>query len=126
MSTTEHQIDKLPKWAQQQIRQLTQERDSAVSALFRYEDAQTPSKVWTEDIHHLLGRTTFVKNYFQCDGLTIEQAGVRLKVRGLWDEKTPISLAWGPACCDSRLGDIAFIPESYQQARLVAPENLRP
>jgi hypothetical protein len=123
VSTTE-QLLRLPKWAQEEMRSLTQQRDTAVHKLFEFEDSQTPSKVWSEDLIHVGAAPILVKHYFQTHRVEIEHAGVRLVVRGLHDNSDDMRLSWRPAgdglwSCT----DVAFIPESYQQARLVIMEK---
>jgi hypothetical protein len=123
MPTTE-QLLRLPKWAQEQIRDLTRQRDTAVRKLFEFEDNQTPSKVWSEDMLHVGSRPTLVRHYFQANDVEIEHAGVHLMVRGLHDDKSPMHLSWRPAGEGGwSYADVALIPESYQQVRLVAMEK---
>lgn len=43
-------VTKLPKWAQDHIRDLQRQRDAAVEALDRYCDDQTDSGVWTDEL----------------------------------------------------------------------------
>jgi hypothetical protein len=43
-------VTKLPGWAQRLIRDLQRQRDTAVEALHRYQDDQTESDIWTDDL----------------------------------------------------------------------------
>jgi hypothetical protein len=123
VSTTD-QLLRLPKWAQEQIRSLTQQRDTAVRKLFEFEDNQTPSKVWSEDMIYVSDAPTMVRHYFQANDVEIEHAGVHLNIRGLHDDSDAMHLSWRPTGEGHwSFGDVAFIPESYQQARLVAMEK---
>lgn len=67
-------INKLPKWAQEKIRDLERERDAAVVALNEFQDKQTPSRIWTEDIVCTGEESgpTAKRNYFQTRSLEIQ------------------------------------------------------
>jgi hypothetical protein len=120
---SEEQLARLPKWAQQEIRKLQRQRDAAVRKLNEMEDSQTPSRVWTEDIVHLADKgPQFVRQYFQAEKLEIEHAGVSLSIRGLHHGSKQINLTWNAV--SRAIGPIYFVPEAFQQARLVAPENV--
>jgi len=123
---TEEQFKRLPKYAQEYIRDLERERETALKVMRKLEDDQTPTKVWESDFESLGERKgpTEVIRYFDCDRLEIESAGVRLSIGGLWDDKE-ITLSWRPAGEGHPLGDVLFIPTSYQQAKFVALENGR-
>lgn len=124
---TPEQIAKLPKWAQRHISSLSRERVAAVEALKKATDNQTESNVWTWDFVNTgeKGGDAYVKTYFQCDRLEIEAAGVRLSIDG-WYTNEEIRLSWRPAGEGHLIGDICFIPTTYQQAKLVHPKNSRP
>jgi hypothetical protein len=113
---TPEQIAKLPKWAQRHIRQLESTTRRALKRLEENEDGQTPSGIWYEDFVFLGGENIIHRTYVQSDKLEIEHQGVRLAVTAFGDD--PINLRWGPAGSLSAMGDICFIPTSYQQARL--------
>ena len=42
-------VEKLPKWAQDYIKDLIRERENAVTILNEFQDSQTPSKVFYEE-----------------------------------------------------------------------------
>src|SRR4051812_4329362 len=54
---TKAQITKLPVWAQDYIKHLESERETAVKKLFEFNDAQTPSNVFIQD-HVCVGEGT--------------------------------------------------------------------
>jgi len=123
---TDEQLSKLPKYAQAYIQDLERHRDNILSNMRKMEDDQPKSKVWMEEFVYTgeaPGVNTIVR-YFPCDSLVIESAGVRLSIHGLWDDKE-IQLSWRPAGPGLPLGDVLFIPTSYQQAKLTSVENAR-
>jgi hypothetical protein len=67
-------VSKLPKWAQDRIRDLERERDTAVTALREAEDAQTPSRIWYDDYHCLGERQgpSSVRHYVQTRRVTFQ------------------------------------------------------
>lgn len=44
------QIEKLPKWAQERIRDLERERELSVRKLNEFVDGQTESRIWVDDL----------------------------------------------------------------------------
>jgi hypothetical protein len=52
---TNAQIEKLPQWAQQYIRRLEGERESAIKKLMEFNDEQTPTGVFIQD-HVCIGK----------------------------------------------------------------------
>lgn len=113
----DERIARLPKWAQAHITKLQRERDSADAALHKMLDEQTPSKISYQNSHDMFGAPCFV----QASKISIAHADVNLDVT-LHDEDQ-IFLSWRPAGKNFAMGDICFIPTSYQQARLVHPKN---
>ena len=89
-------------------------------------DDQTPTKVWTDDFEYIGEKPggSLIARYFQCERLVVESAGVRLRIDGLWNDEE-MRLSWGPAGSLSALGDVLFIPASYQQAILKSLEKGR-
>ena len=118
----DERVAKLPKWVRGIIQKLTRERDVAVKALNNFCDNQTKSEFYYEDCLST-GETrgpTLKKRYVQTYKIQVENAGVFLEI-GVKDES--IELKW--ANRKSGLGDVAFIPDSYQSAKLVAKEKMR-
>lgn len=113
-------ISKLPKWTQDHIASLQRQRDAAIVCLNRFEDHQTPSKVYTEELVCTGERQgpTNKRHWIQTETITCVHAGIELRV-SLYKEGW-ISLSWGT----QRMGvEVAFIPEAFQQARLQAELN---
>jgi len=46
---TKEMLEKLPKWAQERIRDLERERELSVRALNAFVDGQTESAIWVDD-----------------------------------------------------------------------------
>jgi len=116
-------LTRLPKWAQDHIKTLQRERDNAVRALNEYCDSQTPSKIYVDHNESLVeqaGAST-KRQFVQSEKVTIEHGNVLLNVATVYGQD--ISLQWSAP--NYRTLDIAFIPESYCRARLVAKEYMR-
>lgn len=119
---TDTQRAKLPKYAQEYIRNIERERACALECLRRTLDDQTPSKVKTtsfESIGEQPGPSLLTR-YFQVEGGSVEitHKGVTLTVSGFYNESNDMQLSWRTEGGLSGLA-IAFVPTAYQQARLV-------
>jgi hypothetical protein len=120
-------LSKLPKWAQEHIHNLERQRDVAIRALNESLDNQTKSPFSYEKYEctgEESGPTT--KTFFiQAYSIQVNWLGVELTV-GAHDYGNTgrgIKLQWG---MENRFGeDVAFIPSSYQSARLVSKEHMR-
>ena len=124
-------IDKLPKWAQEHISSLERERDEAVKTLARFEDSQTESQIYYEQMPSD-GRQSgpsFSRRYINgaTHGVTFNAHGVQLDVR-IHDEgprnQPSIGLSWS---ADERYlsRNVAVIPTGYQQLSIVAQANMQ-
>jgi hypothetical protein len=114
-------INKLPKWAQTYIRNIERERETAIRVLNEHIDNQTLSPIYVDD-YECTGEEqgpSIKRKYIQSNKITIEHQGVELGII-LRDES--IDIQWSSERC---LGDVAFIPASYQAARLVSKKNMR-
>jgi hypothetical protein len=129
MSTiTKEQIEKLPKWAQEHMRDLQRQRDTAVAALRKWTDSQTESPISIME-YECTGETqgpSRYDRYVHAHGLTIKWHGIRLDVR-LNDDgpqhECGIGLQWSDV--HQRSLQIAMVPKSYQSVDLIAKENMR-
>ncbi len=113
-------ITKLPKWAQDHIRNLERERDTAIRGLNEYIDNQTKSPFYFSDYlctGENAGPTSKVV-YIQTNQMTVEHAGVQLD---LLLRDGYIDMNWSG---EHRV-EVAFIPQMHQSARLVSKENMR-
>jgi hypothetical protein len=117
------EIVKLPKWAQQHIESLTRQRETAVRELNEYIDNQTPSKFYSDNLvctgEVKSGGPISKRQYHQCYTMTIEHAGIQLRVTA-FDEKE-ISLQYGSV--EYSGGDVLLIPTSYNCLKLKHPKN---
>lgn len=123
MSDAKGDVARLPKWAQEHIRNLEREREAAVNALNLVIDDQTPAAMYVEDwacTGESAGPTT-KRRYVQGRTLEIRHDGVALSIT-LRDGV--IDLQWCQVKRGSG-GDVCFQPRSYQQAYLIAKENMR-
>lgn len=128
MSTpTPEQLAKLPKWAQEYIADIERQRFVAVRALDKFKDEQTPSPFYCED-HYSTGEKQgpiFRRKYIQTDSIEVEWRGVRLTVdaNDYGNSGRGIRLQW--SLLNRGLEEIAFVPTSYQSAKLMAKEDMR-
>ena len=115
-------ISRLPKWAQQRIKDLERERETAVRALNEYVDHRTPSPFYTADLV-CTGEETGPSSkrvYIQTHHMTVVHQGVELSIL-LRDDH--IDLGW--AASENTMKHVAFVPSSYQQAKLMSKEHMR-
>jgi hypothetical protein len=117
-------FDKLSKKVQDYIRKIERERDIAVRALNEHLDNETPSEIYIEEYESTgeeIGPTLKRRN-IQGYKVSFEHAGVGLDV-SIFDDNC-IDLLWSKK---NHLlsGDVAFIPSSYQGARLVSCDKMR-
>ena len=124
---SEGDVTKLPKWAQEHIRDLERQREAAVTALNRALDAQTPGPFYYDD-NVLIGdrqgpsrkRIYFAQHEWS---ICCEHAGLILRVTARRDREEVIGLQWG--LVDWSTKDVAMVPVSHNAVRLVAQENMR-
>lgn len=118
---TSEQIAKLPKWAQEYIRQLERERAEAIRALNRYCDDQTPSAFRIHELEST-GETVGPSQktrHIQTHKMEVDWQGVELTIILRNDS---IDLQWrGSAGVTS---ECAFIPRSFQAANLKSRDYL--
>lgn len=122
MSAGQEQIARLPKWAQEHIRDLARQREAAIAQLARFTDEQTPSPIFIDEWAST-GESrgpTARRRYIQSNVVCFRHAGLRLDVALKSDS---LSLQWEPQAGASI--DAALIPESFCQARLTTKENMR-
>jgi len=118
MSEMESKIERLPKWAQDHIKDLERQRETAIETLNDALDNQTPGPFFY-DWPGLVRKRVYVQSGGRVE---CEYAGVLLRVF-VRPDINGIGLQWTTPEMSSR--DIALIPESYCAARLVAKEGMR-
>lgn len=118
---TAGQIAKLPAWARDYIRTIERQRDAAARTMHGMIDSQTPSCFSSTELLCVGEERTFTKRYFQTYKMEVLHRGVLLSVTCLDGED--MRLQWGTPeyLCDQ----VAFVPGSFQQAHIVAKENMR-
>lgn len=117
-------IKKLPKWAQEHIKNISRERDVAIRALNEFVDNQTPSSIFYDEwvcTGEEVGPST-KKKYIQYYKMSFEHAGVFLDVNLHSDDC--IDLKWSVSG-ELNCREVAMIPTSFQNVRLVSKENMR-
>lgn len=121
---TPEQIEKLPKWAQEYIKDLERERFVAVRSLNEAVDKSTPTPFYYED-SPCTGEKPGPNSkrfYVQTNWIYVEHAGVTLQII-VRPDRPEIDLSW--SAVNRAIGDVGLIPSSYQSARLVAKDNMR-
>lgn len=123
MNPTTEQIAKLPKWAQDYIKTVCRERDMAIRTLNEFQDTQTKSDFWIEDLvctGETVGPATKVR-YIQTNSIHVESEGVHVEVsafHGRIQSRHGIEVVWRSS--DRSFGHICCVPESFQQIRLLS------
>jgi hypothetical protein len=119
-------ISKLPLWAQDHIKSLEGERETAIRALNEYCDIQTPSPFYCNELESTGEEQgpTLKRRYFQGRRLHVKWGGVELQIftRDSYGREE-IELQWEPK--ERRSSEVAMIPKSHQFVTLVAKENMR-
>ncbi len=115
-------LEKLPKWAQQEIKNLSRQREVAVNALNEYVDNQTESPFYIDEMECTGERQgpSVKKRYIQGYRMNVIHEKVELKIIL---REGYIDIGWTGT--DHACQDVAFCPSSYQQARITSKENMR-
>lgn len=126
MTPTEEQIAKLPKWAQDHIKEITRERELSVRALNQYCDDSTPSPFEILDFvctGEQAGPSAKAR-YIQAHSLRVKWRGVELRIdaNDYGVSGKGIRLQWEP---DGYGKDCAMIPLSYNSVKLVCKEYMQ-
>lgn len=118
-------IKKLPAWAREELKNAERERSVAVRNLQEFLDHQTPSPFFMENYFTEPVTDKFAKVFVQGYAMVCEAHDIRLRVsmeHGSTNNDS-IVLQWEDV--SRRARDVAMIPLSYHQVRLVAKENMR-
>jgi hypothetical protein len=114
-------ISKLPKWAQERIRDLERQRIAAVEALDAFEAAHATGPVTVNQmVCDKNGGPSIRKVRFDAHWLVIEHAGVELNITLAADE---IRLGYSQAGRVS-VSAVYFQPTSFQQFKLKSKMEL--
>lgn len=124
MSTpTSEQIEKLPKWAQDHLRNLQRERDVAIRELNEWVDSQTPSAFSVSEMLCIGEQKgpSIKRRYIQGHRMEVVHAGIHLDIS--LGQESCIRLQWED---ERRLcKEVAMVPKSFNNVELIAKENLR-
>lgn len=121
-------LAKLPQWAQEAFNRLEQERYTAVRELQQWTADQTPSPISIMEMVSdgtQRGPATYTRFVHTTD-LKINWQGVELIIALRADSRMHencIKLQWGGENRGSQ--HIGFIPDSFQSAYLIHPDNMR-
>jgi len=119
---TPEQLEKLPKWAQEYIKDLDRRMIVAERTLKEYTDSQTVSKIFYDDIVCVGGGSpAILRRYVQSQNIEINHAGVGLRASIFGQES--IELSWSNEL--RGLSEVAMIPLSFGKLKLVTRENMR-
>ncbi len=115
-------IAKLPKWAQDIIKKLVRERKEAVDVLNGFCDTQTKTPFFFREMLSTGEKQglSFKEKYIQTCEINIKHCGVFFQARLGRDG---IKLSWENE--KRHMEQVAFIPQSFQQAELIAKDNMR-
>lgn len=126
---TPEQLAKLPKWAQDHIKDLERERGAAVKALNDFTDADTPAAFYVEE-HVGMGEKkgpSIKRRYIQTRAVICESQGIELRIFAsgdLYGQSRPgIELSW--SAISRGMSDVAFIPNARNSATLITKEHMR-
>lgn len=118
-------VSKLPKWAQDHIKDLQRERDIAVRALNEWTDTQTPSPIFVDELV-----STGEERGPSTKRRYIEGRRVSFNWQGVWLDvllrESAIDLQWRTPDDMCGMEDVALIPRSYMQVWLVAVQPQQP
>lgn len=120
---TPEQIAKLPKWAQEYVKDLERRVVIAERTLKKYTDTQTPSEFYIDDLLCIGNGTPQVsRKYVQTHRITAERDGVKVDLLLRLNEPG-IEVSWSTS--DRMTGEIAMIPFSFQKIKLVSKNDMR-
>ncbi len=127
---TSEMLAKLPRWAQEHINRLTFQRNDAVKALNAHLEQQAPSAIYYDRWVSTGEKASPVLKRFRvsaerivadCHGVLLTVAVKPQTESARWPG---IELRWMPT--GELMNDhVAFIPTGFQQAQLIAYENMR-
>jgi len=120
---TPEQLEKLPKWAQEYIKDLDRRMVVSERTLKEYTDTQTPAEFFIDDLVCIgEGSPKFMRKFIQTNKMSVLRDGVRVDILLRHDEKG-IEIGWS----DEQRGcrEIAMIPTSFQKIKLVQKEDIR-
>ena len=121
----QEKIQKLPKWAQEYIKDLERSVKSVKDDLEKFADDQTESNFYIQELEQLTdqdGKTenVWVRRYIQGHRMNVDFGGVRLSILlradGSGGVEDSIELSW--SAHDRIAAPANFQPMAFQQARI--------
>ena len=123
MTPTPEQIKKLPVWAQEHIKDLDRRMVLAERALNEYNDSQTPSEFYYEDYVCVGGGSPkYFRRYLQTNKVTIVHEGVQVDVL-VREHEPEIEIGWSDP--NRLVREVAMVPKSFQQIKIIHPSKIR-
>ena len=120
---TPEQIAKLPRWAQDHIKDLDRRMKTAERTLTEYTDAQTPSEFYHDDMVCVGGGSPkYIRRYVQTYKMTIERNGVQVTAL-LRQDEPGIELSFSNA--NHATAQVAIIASSFNKLTIVPSDKLR-
>ena len=108
-----YQLDKLPKWAKEHIKDLTRQRDVAVNSLNKWADEQTPASFSVDELICTEQPPKHFSRYVQGYRMKATHLGIEIDVL-LRDDCIDLSYTVE----NQMIGDVLCQPTSFQQFRL--------
>ncbi len=115
-------ISSLPKWAQERFSTIQRERDISVRELSQWNDSQTKSNFFITEYVTNGEKDGFKKRYIQTNKISIQYEGIYFEAMATDGE---ISISWSGGEEAHSGGEVAFIPVSYQRAKLTPHGKMR-
>lgn len=113
-------LAKLPKYAQEYIEDLERTLETAEETLDRYVNVNQDGQFSFGDLV-CLKETRALERKVDAIRMRVEHADIHLEVSIAHDDR--IELRWTAGPDKYGLGDVAFIPTSYQHAKLIHPSK---
>lgn len=119
---TEQQLDRLPKYAQEYIKDLERTVETAEAKLDQYVNVNNHGSFAVQELVCLTENRSLERK-IDAYRMRVEHADIHLEVSIGHDDC--IDLRWTAGSDRYGLGDVAFIPTSYQNAKLIHPRRTR-
>jgi hypothetical protein len=125
---TAEELAKLPKWAQDKVKDLSRERDVAVRYLNEWVDDQTPSPISIMEMVCVGEQQgpSIKKRYIQATDVEFVWKGIELTValrEGGPQHDNAIQLSWGSE--KRGMAHVCMMPLAYNRVQLITKENMR-
>jgi len=117
---TPEQIEKLPKWAQEHIKDLDRRAFVSERSLREYRDSLTPSEFFVEEYDADLKK--MVRKYVQTNKIAVERNKIHLEII-LRQDENGIDVTWWSE--DRLTREIALVPKGFNSISIVGKDQMR-